>query len=131
MASGLRRVLEDLWLTPVPSSSSRGRRPRVLTSFEDEYAAAYKQSQEEEEGAFGEAEGSLDSAAQESSKAIESEAKAVGKEQSGEDEAQKVNDIGQTDSARCKDGCRLSNGIGLWTKFWHTESHSGERAMTQ
>ncbi|OLQ09725.1 hypothetical protein AK812_SmicGene6614 [Symbiodinium microadriaticum] len=111
-SASLRRNLEELLLTPAPSASFRGRRPRVLTSFEDDYESAYKKSQEQDEKAFDDAEGSLDSAAEESAQATEAAAKEVGKEQSGEEEAKKINDIGQTDSARCKDGCRLSNGIG-------------------
>ncbi|CAJ1373056.1 unnamed protein product [Effrenium voratum] len=84
---------------------------RLRTSF-DEYADAYKKSQNAGDDANDEAEGGIDSAVQDSSEATEKASKKVSKAQSGEDEAMKVNDVGQSDKAKCKDGCRLSSGAG-------------------
>eukprot|EP00435_Cladocopium_sp_Y103_P058181 s102_g20.t1 len=79
---------------------------------QDEYSDAYKQSQADQEG-DDEMDSTVDQLSQDATEGSQKALAKVGSEQSGEDEAMKINDIGKTDKAKCKDGCRLGDGAGF------------------
>ncbi|CAL1144811.1 unnamed protein product [Cladocopium goreaui] len=83
------------------------RRPSAF----DEYTDAYKKSQDQEGN--DEMDSQVDQLSQDATEGSQKALAKVGSEQSGEDEAMKINDIGKTDKAKCKDGCRLGDGAGF------------------